>query len=380
MKILMLSIFAPHFFNWTEQLKDSGHEVYWLDIFDSNTHVKQIDFVHQIIGWRYKWDFKGRYYLKKKRSKLNQLINILNERDFASYFEKKLKEIQPDVVHSFVMQLACIPIIDVMKRNPQIKWVYSAWGSDLFFYQKKEKDIAQINKALKRLDYLFTDCNRDYKIAVSNGFEGLYLGRFPGGGGFEIDDLQIRKEILEERNIILIKGYQGKHGRCIEVLKALNLIKDKLNGFEIIVFGADPEVFTYSSSNQNQLKNLIVKAKINFREVIDLMGKSLIYIGNSTSDGMPNTLLEAIIMDAFPIQSNPGGATAEIIEHKKNGLLIFDPENIQKIKNTIQFALDDKKMLRKGIDYNSSILKSKLERETIKKQVLEKYRLIDVQI
>ena len=50
----MLSIFAPHFFNWTEQLRDSGHEIYWLDIKDSNTHVKQIDFVEQIIGWRYK--------------------------------------------------------------------------------------------------------------------------------------------------------------------------------------------------------------------------------------------------------------------------------------------------------------------------------------
>lgn len=70
MKILMVSIFAPHFFNWTEQLKGSGHEIYWLDVFDSNTEVEKIDFAQQITGWRYKWDFPGRYFLKKKSSRI----------------------------------------------------------------------------------------------------------------------------------------------------------------------------------------------------------------------------------------------------------------------------------------------------------------------
>ena len=40
-------------------------------------------------------------------------------------------------------------------------------------------------------------------------------------------------------------------------------------------------------------------------ELMKLIGKSLIYIGNSISDGMPNTLLEAIVMGVFRIQSNP---------------------------------------------------------------------------
>jgi len=380
MKILMVSIFAPHFFNWTQQLKDSGYEVYWLDVFDSHTHVPQIDFVEQIIGWRYKKDFKGRYFLKKKYPSINKLINRFNERDFAEFFEEKLNEIQPDVVHSFVMQLACIPILDIMENNPKIKWVYSAWGSDLFFYQKRERDIAEITQVLKRIDYLFTDCKRDFKIADSNGFGGIYLGNFPGGGGFKIDLYESENHTFENRNIILIKGYQGKHGRCIEVLKALNLIKDMLVGFEIVVFGAANEVYNYISSGENQLDNLVVKPKINFEEVIKLLGKSIIYIGNSMSDGTPNTLLEAIIMDVFPIQSDPGGATAEIIEHKKNGLLISKPENIEHIKNTLLISIRDKELLKTGIGYNRKIIKPKLDREYIKMQVLEKYRLIESQL
>src|SRR5690606_17179859 len=109
MKILMVSIFAPHFFNWTEQLKNSGHDVYWLDVFDSNTKVKQIDFVTQIVGWRYRWDFPGRYCLKSKVPGVTRIINKLNERKINAILEKKVQEIKPDVVHSFVMYLAGVP-------------------------------------------------------------------------------------------------------------------------------------------------------------------------------------------------------------------------------------------------------------------------------
>lgn len=65
------------------------------------------------------------------------------------------------------------------------------------------------------------------------------------------------------------------------------------------------------------------------------MGQSIVYIGNNISDGIPNTVLEAMIMGAFPIQSNPGGATAEIIEEGNNGFLIHNPEDIEEIKKLI---------------------------------------------
>ena len=65
MKILMISMYSSHFFRWAEQLKDSGHEIYWIDVFDSNLYVEKIDFVHQTIGWRNKIKYPGRYKLKK---------------------------------------------------------------------------------------------------------------------------------------------------------------------------------------------------------------------------------------------------------------------------------------------------------------------------
>lgn len=377
MKILMVSIFAPHFFNWTEQLRDSGHEVFWLDVFDSNTRVNQIDFVDQIIGWRYKWNYPGRHLLKQKAREATRLINIINERNLLKIFEEKLNEIKPDVVHSFVMHLSCFPIYSIMKKKTEIKWIYSSWGSDMYFYQQNENDLNEIKKILPRIDYMFSDCYRDFSIAENHGFTGEFLGVFPGGGGFDFQKTDAFITPLHSRCTILIKGYEGKHGRAINVLKALEGIKAELASYNLTIFGATREVLDYiKNSDLKSWSNLDVLLRISHPEVIKLMGKSKIYIGNSRSDGMPNTLLEAIIMGAYPIQSNPGGATAELIIDGRNGRLIQDPENINEIKNKILTSLKSNFEIEGGVKYNFNEVKPLLERNTIKEQVLKKYQHI----
>lgn len=378
MKILMLSIFAPHFFNWTEQLKESGHEVYWLDIFDSATKVPQLDFAHQITGWRYRWDYPGRYFLKKKAPAITHAINLFNERDLKKFLDDTIKEIKPDVVHSFVMYLATAPVREVIQKHPDIKWVFSSWGSDLFYYRKSEKKLEEMRQTLPELDYMFSDCHRDYKIAVENGFSGEFLGVFPGGGGFDFSSTDQLMLPLGSRKIILVKGYQGLHGRCIPVLKALWEIREKLEDLKLIVFGAAHEVFNFvATSPLKNWGNLEVFGNLNHSHVMKLMGEAQIYIGNSLSDGMPNTLFEAMTMGAFPIQSNPGEATAEIIIDGKNGLLISSPEDEEEIARLVTKVLFDKKMIPEGVQYNLREIKPNLEREFIKAKVLGKYHYIE---
>lgn len=221
----MVSMFSPHFFNWTAQLKESEHEIYWLDVYDSNTWVKKIDFVHQIVGWRQKIKYPGRYTLKHKSPKLYNFINSFNQRKIEKVFEEKLLKINPDVVQSFVMYLACVPILEVMKRHPKIKWIFSAWGNDLYFYQNDYAMLEDMKRVFPRMDYIFADCDRDFNIAKKIGFKGEYLGNYPGGGGYVLDNYNKYIKESNERKIILIKGYQHKFGRCNTVLEAvLNLL------------------------------------------------------------------------------------------------------------------------------------------------------------
>lgn len=376
MKILMISMFANHFFNWTDQLKNSGHEVFWIDIFDNGAKVNSINWVHQTVNWKRRIDFPGRQTLKKNFPILNDFVSSFNEINLVEIFAKKLKEIKPDVVQSFVLFSGCAPILEVMNKNPSIKWIYSAWGNDLFYFQNEKEYLEEIKSVLPRVDYMFADCLRDYFIAEKYGFRGEFLGVYPGGGGFEF---QLENEIrpLAKRNVILIKGYQDLFGECIPVLKAVQEIKKELKDYNIIIFGAESKTVEYfeNSDLKNDPTFTLLKS-IGRGDLMKIMGKSLIFIGNSISDGMPNTLLESIIMGAFPIQSNPGGATGELIEHQKNGFLIQDSLNVNEIKSLILKAINDKAFLAQAVEYNFKIIKPKLERGYVKQQVLHKYEYV----
>ncbi|WP_299251634.1 glycosyltransferase [uncultured Lacinutrix sp.] len=375
MRILMVSMNSIHFQRWTNQLKDSGHEVFWFDINDGAI-VPSLSWVTTFQSWKQKLpNLKGRYFIKNKLPKVNNLL----ENDTAKAFEKILCEVQPDVVHSFVLYISCVPILNIMQKYNNIKWIYSSWGSDLFYFKNLPEYRKGIEDVLPRVNYLFTDCNRDVQLAKNLGFKGEVLGTFPGGGGYEfsVSDGYIKTPVLE-RDIILVKGYQGRSGRAIEVLKAFELIVLELKKYKIVVFGADKEVETYiSESVRLQTINIIVHPKAQFlphKVVLELMGKAKIYIGNSESDGMPNTLLEAVVLGAFPIQSNPGGASEDIIEHNKNGLLIQDCHAVEEIKEQIIIALENSELIKSAFEYNKSNVKPKLKRQTIKKKVLLAYQ------
>lgn len=326
-------------------------------------------------------DFKGRYFLKDNFSRINNVINLVNERKLAVVLESKIQEIKPDVVHSFVVYLCGVPILPVMEKFPDIKWIMSTWGSDLYYYRNSKKQLEGIKAVLPKLNYLFTDCKRDYHIALENGFKGKFLGVFPGGGGYDLEHLSKYSLPHEVRNTILIKGYQGKHGKCLEVMKAISALSSEIGEYKVKIFGADKEVVEYIE--RSELKDwggLQCLGKIPHLEVLKLMGEAKVYIGNSSSDGIPNTLLEAIVMEAFPIQSNPGGATEELIEDGNNGLLISNPQSSEEIATIIMRALNDSDLIRYGVEYNNRNTKPGLERGEIKNEVLKKYQIIEEEL
>lgn len=120
-------------------------------------------------------------------------------------------------------------------------------------------------------------------------------------------------------------------------------------------------------------KNLSLFGKIRQEEVWRIMGKSHIYIGNSISDGMPNTMLEAMCMEVFPIQSNPGGVTQELIKNGLNGVLIEDAEDVEGISRIILRAINNIEAVKRGIAYNSLNIIPNLDYDIVKKKVLQSY-------
>jgi glycosyltransferase involved in cell wall biosynthesis len=377
MKILMVAIPNHHFFQWVNQLKDSGHEVYWFDITDGGKKVNKIDWVCQIKGWKLKFKYPLRYFIKKKFPEIYKVIQKYNERKIATVFEKVLSDIQPDIVHCFEMKLAGLPILEIMKLKPKLKFIYSSWGSDMFSYNELGIKKNQVIKFLSRVDYLLTDCKRDFEIAKQNSFNNTFLGSYIGNGGLTINEQYI--ETIINRNIILIKGYDDGVGKALKIIEAIELLPIKLfDNIEIIIYSSDLSV---KERVENSSFFASLKVKIYTRgefisnpDLLKLMGKSIIHIANSISDGMPNALLEAMGMGSFPIQSNPGKVSEEVISHGINGFLIEKPLDIKEIANWIEKALENKKLRENAQKYNVDFVNKNYNRENLKQEIVKLYQ------
>lgn len=380
MKILLISLNSIHAARWIENLEESGHDLYWYDILGRG-QIETKGTVNQILNTsKRKLPYiKGEFWLSKKLPNFYRLIFPYLATTENEVLEKIIKEINPDIIHSFEMQSCSYPIIKTMYKFTEIKWIYSCWGSDLFYYQNIKRHNIKIKKALSRINFIHTDCLRDYQIAKDLGFKGKHIGIIPGGTGYKLKELENLKLDFSKRKIILVKGYQHQFGRSINVVKALQQCLPALSEFEVVLFGAHQQVIEYIK--QNNLPFVTFgRNDLSQNQVMQLMGKSLLYIGNSISDGMANTLLEAIVMGAFPIQSNPGNVSAEIIENGINGLLIEDPENVDLISGLINQAIENQEMLRNAYKINEKIAEEKLEYKVNQQKVLNIYRNLEVSL
>ena len=379
MKILFVSMPSLHAVRWIENLSESGHELYWFDVLGKGKLPTQLS-IQQITDWKKRKlpYIKGEHFLRQKFPTIYNRLHPFLEVTANEKFTQILNEIQPDLVHSFEMQSCSYPILETMRKFPQIKWLYSCWGSDLFYYQNQPQHESKIKSVLSRIHYLHTDCNRDFILAKNLGFKGKHTGVIPGGGGFHLEQFLPFVKPIAERKIISIKGYHHHVGRGLVVIKAVQSIQKAIEklGFEVVVFGAHPIVVDYVKDNKLPFQ-VYDRHGLAHNELLQLMGESAIYLGNSISDGMPNTLLEAIIMGAFPIQSNPGNVTAEIITDGKNGFLIDNPNNEKAIADLILRVLQEPTLLEEAKEINQNIAKERLAYSVNQQKIVALYQQIE---
>lgn len=382
MKILFVCMQYIHSARWINQLKNTEHEIFVFDCLDKPIH-KDLQWTNYITNWgKRKLPYiKGEYYLEKNQPKIYDKVVPFLKVTASEKLEEIIKEIQPDLVHSLEMQSETYPLLKISKKLIFNLAAFS-WGSDLYLYQDKKVHRKQLQEILTKTNFFFSDNNRDQQLARKIGFTNKgYV--FPGGGGYQLLELQKYLQPIKDRKFILIKGYHHWAGRALTVLNALELITDEIKDYSIYVYSAHPIVIE-KIEELNRKYTLKIEYSSRYNEIthdelLQKFGKALIAIGNSISDGIPNTLLEAIICGAFPIQSNPGGATEDYITHKKNGLLINNPEDANEVASLIQQAITTPKMIENAFVTNQEIAK-KLDFKLIQEQVLEAYKQIEATI
>ena len=175
----------------------------------------------------------------------------------------------------------------------------------------------------------------------------------------------------------MLKGYQGWAGRALFGLAALRSLGNLLDGYTILVY-SNPESDDIKIACELLSKDLgipvVVLPKSTHNEILYWQSQSRISIGLSISDGISTSLLEAMALGAFPIQSDSSAAN-EWIEDKISGLLV-SAEDCVDIADSVKLALLDDQLVDSANFRNWDVISNRAEYNKCKELSLESYNKI----
>lgn len=374
MKILFVAtVDSIHTARWLDQLRGQGWEIHLFPAqWPAKVHAALRDVTLHGVGlWRPEGlhasiRVAGVWPFAKGAFRVSQFIER-RAPEFARrdcVLARSIRRLRPDIVHALEMQKSGYLTVDARRLagTPFPPLIYSCWGNDLYYFGRQPEHAARIRRVLDVCDYFTADCERDLRLAGDYGFRGEVVGYFPGPGGFKIDELLKVREAapVAARRTIVVKGYESWCGRALTALVAVQRCAELLRDYEIVVYSATPEVAAV-------VRHMALTTPLRIRvlpqseqeDLIRIMGRSRIAIGNSVSDGTPNTMLEAMIMGAFPLQSDTV-STAEWIEHGRNGLLT-NPEDPATIEDALRRAVADDRLVNEAAELNAGKTRARLD-------------------
>jgi hypothetical protein len=310
---------------------------------------------------------------------LNNFLSRIYQK-FSNYrrLEKLIVNNEFDYIHALEIQGAGYLLVEALKSNFQInsKIIVTNWGSDIYFFENDPIQKENIKKILKIADFYSAECQRDYELASKNGFVGKFLPLNPNAGGFSSDIFQKNQKSSFDRNLIMAKCYGGKFGLGGLIIEAIAEYFKINKNFSIFFYSVtpdlEPSIDALIKKYPNRVEYSTVKNKLEINKMYDKFSNSIIYIGASRSDGISTSFLEALVLGAYPIQTNTScgnewvdkGFRAHMVESSTNAIL------------DALLTLNDSNILEDSRLVNKDLAVKNLDSTIIKQDSLVFYSLV----
>jgi glycosyltransferase involved in cell wall biosynthesis len=298
--------------------------------------------------------------------------------DHAEWLAWVIRIIKPDLVHSMELQHGSYLTHEAKSRSnrPFPPWLVTNWGCDIHLYGRLEKHRAKISALLQECDYYSCECERDIDLARQLGFRGEALPVVPNSAGIDLEQQQQCRSALppSHRRVIAVKGYHRHMHRGQVALRALALTADALGDYKIRVYSAEPrDVVAIQAELISAETGLTIELlpPVSHDEMLRLHASARISISLSLSDGICTSMLEAMAMGSFPIQSWTACAN-EWIEDEISGYLV-PPEDPHMIADRIRRALLSDQLVDDAAERNIGTIRSRANRSVIREIAIRDY-------
>ena len=384
MRILFVAMIdSVHTARWISQVADQGWELYLFPVLQKYPHAmlrnitvfgataRRAPYLDKSV--RYIRRASLPFYLDVQEGRIkHQILNKHKEKALL----RTIRSIKPDIIHTLEFQHAGYMALKAKKKMDGHfpTWIATNWGSDIFHFGKFAEHRQPIREVLQNCDYYSCECQRDIQLARDMGFQGQVLPVWPNAGGLKIEHAASFRQPgpVSNRKTIILKGYQGQFGRALVAFQAFRLCQNMLKDYTIIVYSASEETSAAARLFMHETGIAVqVAPKSTHEEILSLFGMARIYVGLSISDGISTSLLEAMVLGAFPIQSCTACAD-EWMEDGQNGLIV-PPEDPAAIAAAIHCALSDDLMVDRASVINAQIVAQRLDYFAIQSQVIKMY-------
>jgi len=178
----------------------------------------------------------------------------------------------------------------------------------------------------------------------------------------------IDDENVEKENIILFPSMISPRKRLNFLLDAFRKIKNPLD-YKIVVYGENHEDIDYIS----KYSDLPLEINPPTNNIAHQYKRAKIVALTSTSEGLPNILIESMFFDCARISTDCSDGVKVLIDDGKNGF-ISGVDNVDEFAKKLEILMHDDKT-RANLIKNARELKPKFEPENIAKEWLEIVRI-----
>lgn len=275
----------------------------------------------------------------RARKVLSAATNLLETRrkdDHATSIEEALARViqvwQPDIVHTLGFDSASYLY---MRARRQFnlegigRWVAQARGGPDIALQRFSPDYrAQIEEVLASCDHFIADNEPNYKIARSLGLDQRKmqepgLGVVSGAGGMDVDELRSRWQLppsKRERIIVWPKAYETYTAKAMPVFEAILKVWDRIQPCKIEMLWmvqSDVKIW-YEKLFPDHIKSACPTfGRLSRDETLQKIASARVMLAPSLSDGIPNTMMEAMALGAAPLVS-PLDTIAPVVKDTEN--------------------------------------------------------------
>ena len=276
---------------------------------------------------------------------------------------RKIKKINPDIVHAQILSFAMPALIS--KKLLKIPYVVWGQGSDVYLRDWFNKLGAKT--ILKNADSVIA-LTKNMKEVIQAIFyreiavvpNGIDIEDYWDGTG-EQERETISKRILFVGRLDPVKGVHY-------LLRAMQIVCKVLPDAKLILVGdgEDRENLEYLTNSLGIRESVNFAGRIPHEKIPDYLDQADIFVLPSLSEGLPIVILEAMAC-GLPIVATRVGGIPDIIEEDVNGYLV-ESRDFQGLADKIIFLLENQP-LKHRISKNNRIKVQEYDWKNVIKQL-----------